>query len=97
MKQFFARFDTKREDIALVIKVANDKTILILQQHQKSVKGHNMHKADGPDGVPGHVLKVCMDQLIAVLTDLFDLSSHHTGVPYCLKSSKLIPIPKSLL
>ena len=40
----------------------------------KIFKQVNIHKAAGPDGLSGRVLKACADQLASVFTDLFNLS-----------------------
>ena len=39
-----------------------------------TIKEVNIHKAAGPDRLPGHVLKACVDQLASVFTDIFNLS-----------------------
>ncbi|CDR00746.1 unnamed protein product [Oncorhynchus mykiss] len=40
----------------------------------KTFKQVNIHKAAGPDGLPGRVLRACADQLAGVFTDIFNLS-----------------------
>ena len=40
----------------------------------KTFKQVYIHKAAGPDGLPGHVLRACADQLASVFTDIFSLS-----------------------
>ena len=49
----------------------------------KTFKQVNIHKAAGPDGSPGRVLRACADQLASVFTDIFNLSlsesvDHHS-------------------
>ena len=39
----------------------------------KAFKQVNIHKAAGPDQLPGQVLKACADQLASVFTDIFNL------------------------
>jgi hypothetical protein len=39
----------------------------------KTFKQVNIHKAAGPYGLPGRVLKVCTDQLASFFTDIFNL------------------------
>ena len=41
----------------------------------------NIHKALGPDGLPGLVLKACVDQLTSVFTDIFNLSLTKSVIP----------------
>ena len=40
----------------------------------KTFKQVKIHKAAGPDGLPGRVLRACADQLAGVFTDIFNLS-----------------------
>ncbi len=54
----------------------------------------NPHKAAGPDGVPGRVLRNCAGQLTGVLTHIVNLSLSSFIVPVCFKTSTIIPIPK---
>ena len=53
------------------------------------------HKAAGPDGIPGRVLRACAGELAGVLTDLFNLSLARAVVPACFKSTTIVPVPKS--
>ncbi len=45
----------------------------------------NIHKAVGPDGIPGRVLRACAFQLAGVFTDIFNLSLSLSVVPSCFK------------
>ena len=40
----------------------------------KTFKQVNIHKAAGPDGLQGHVLRACADQLAGAFTDIFNMS-----------------------
>ncbi len=60
----------------------------------RSFKRVNIHKAVGPDGIPGHVLRACAFQLAGVFTDIFNLSLSLSVVPLCFKKSTIVPIPK---
>ncbi len=60
----------------------------------RSFKRVNIHKAVGPDGIPGHVLRACAFQLAGVFTDIFNLSLSLSVVPSCFKKSTIVPIPK---
>ncbi len=59
-----------------------------------SFKRVNIHKAVGPDGIPGRVLRACAFQLAGVFTDIFNLSLSLSVVPLCFKKSTIVPIPK---
>ncbi|KAI4873658.1 hypothetical protein NFI96_009826 [Prochilodus magdalenae] len=54
-----------------------------------------IHKAAGPDGIPGRVLRACSAELAGVLTDIFNLSLACAVVPSCFKTTSIIPIPKN--
>ena len=43
----------------------------------------------------GKVLCACADQLVGVLTRLFNLSLSQATIPRCLKSATIIPVPKT--
>ncbi len=60
----------------------------------RSFRRVNIHKAVGPDGIPGRVLRACAFQLAGVFTDIFNLSLSLSEVPLCLKKSTIVPIPK---
>ncbi len=60
----------------------------------RSFKRVNIHKAVGPDGIPGRVLRACAFQLAGVFTDIFNLSLSLSVVPLCFKKSTIVPIPK---
>ena len=60
----------------------------------KTFKQVNIHKAAGPDGLPGRVLKACADQLASVFTDIFNLSLTESVIPTSFKQTTKIPVPK---
>ncbi|KAK3554523.1 hypothetical protein QTP70_024429 [Hemibagrus guttatus] len=62
----------------------------------KSILSGFLRKAVGSDGIPGHVLKDCTDQLAGVFTKIFNQSLSKSNVTPCLKSSTIIPLPKKL-
>ena len=54
----------------------------------------NEHKAPGPDGIPGRLLKTCADELAETFTILFQ-SSLDTGIiPQDWKKAHIVPIYK---
>ena len=61
----------------------------------KSFRQVNIHKAAGPDGLPGCVLKACADQLASVFTDIFNLSLSESVIPTCFKQTNIVPVPKN--
>jgi len=54
----------------------------------------NVHKAPGPDNIPGCVLKACAPDLAGVFTDIFNLSLSPSVVPNSFKGATIIPVPK---
>ncbi len=48
----------------------------------RSFKRVNIHKAMGPDGIPGRVLKACAFQLAGVFRDIFNLSLSRSVVSH---------------
>ena len=67
---------------------------LLVADVSKTFKQVNIHKAAGPDGSPGHVLKACIDQLASVFTDIFNLSLTESVLPTCLKHTTIVLVPK---
>ena len=53
----------------------------------------NIHKAEGPDGLPGGVFKACVDQLSSVFTDIFNLSLTESVIPTCFKQTTIVLVP----
>ena len=61
----------------------------------KTFKQVNIHKAAGPDGLPGRVLRACADQLGGVFTDIFNMSLIESVIPTCFKQTTIVPFPKN--
>lgn len=68
--------------------------ILTAKDVEQALQSVNSRKANGPDGVPGKVLKACAPQLAQIFTVIFNLSLTQASVPRCLKTATIIPIPK---
>ena len=62
---------------------------------RKTFKQVNIHKAAGPDALPGRVLQACADPLAGVLTDIFNMSLIESVIPTCFKQTNIVPVPKS--
>ena len=67
---------------------------LLVADVSKTFRQVNIHKAAGPDGLPGRVLKACADQLGSVFTDIFNLSLTESVIPTCFKQTTIAPVPK---
>jgi hypothetical protein len=61
----------------------------------KTFKQVNIHKAAGPDGLPGRVWRACADQLASLFTDIFNLSLPESVIPTCFKQPTIGPVPKN--
>uniref|UniRef100_A0A4W5L0P8 Reverse transcriptase domain-containing protein n=1 Tax=Hucho hucho TaxID=62062 RepID=A0A4W5L0P8_9TELE len=62
----------------------------------KTFKQVNIHKAVGPDGLPGRVLRACADQLTGVFIDIFNMSLIESVIPTCFKQTTIVPVPKNM-
>ena len=47
----------------------------------KTFKQVNIHKAAGPDGLPGRVLRASADQLAGVFTGIFNMALIESVIP----------------
>eukprot|EP00061_Rhincodon_typus_P004230 g22068.t1 len=56
--------------------------------------GVNPRIAMGPGNVPSQALRFCVDQLVEVFTDIFNLSLLQAKVSTCFKKTTIIPKPK---
>jgi len=55
-----------------------------------------MSKAAGPDNIPGSVLRTRANQLVDVVTDIFNISLSQEIVPTCFKTIvTIVPVPKT--
>jgi hypothetical protein len=56
-------------------------TLSVAVDVSKTFKQVNIHKAAGPDGLPGRMLQACADQLAGVFTDIFNMSLIESVIP----------------
>lgn len=57
----------------------------------------NTPKAASPDSVSRRVLRDCTAELGEVFSDIFNLSLLQSTVPTCLKTSTIVPVPKTTI
>ncbi len=62
---------------------------------RRELRRVNVRKAAGPDGITGHVLRSCADQLAGLFTSIFNESLATSVVPTSSKKSVIIPVPKN--
>ena len=96
---FYARFDTvNHSDACENICQSLDLDTSSVEITDKDVitcfKRVNAHKAPGPDGFHGRILKTCSDQLGPVFAKLFRILLSLHVVPSSWKMSNIIPVPK---
>ena len=82
LNAFYARFEASNTEACTRAPAVLDDCVITLSvaDVNKTFKQVNIHKATGPDGLPGCVLKACADQLSSVFTDIFNLSLTHNCV-----------------
>uniref|UniRef100_A0A669BIH3 Reverse transcriptase domain-containing protein n=1 Tax=Oreochromis niloticus TaxID=8128 RepID=A0A669BIH3_ORENI len=97
LNNFYARFERGNPTTTTKADVTSDHQPLTLSPTDVGavLSRINVHKAAGPDGIPGRVLRACSGELAGVLTDIFNLSLAHAVVPACFKSTSIVPIPKN--
>jgi hypothetical protein len=90
-----AHFSASNTEACMKAPAVLDNCVITLSVTHVSTtfKQVNIHKAAGPDGLPGWVLKACSDQLVSVFTDIFDLSLTEYVVPTCFKKTTIVPVP----
>lgn len=62
--------------------------------HQSSSLTSTDVQAAGPDGIPGCVLRACVEQLTGVFKDIFNLSLALASVLACFKSTSIVAVLK---
>ncbi len=75
---------------------SDDNAITVLEDKVwRELKRVNVRKAAGPDGITGHVLRPCADQIAGLFTSIFNDSFTTSVVPTSFKKSVIIPVPKN--
>ena len=96
LNAFYARFEASNTEACMRAPAVPDDCVIPLSvaDVSKTFKQVNIHKAVGPDGLPGRVLRACADQLASVFTDIFNLSLTESVIPTCFKQTTIVPVPK---
>ena len=74
IKQAKRCFEASNTETCMRAPTVPDDCDHTLRSRCKTFKQVNIHKAAGPDGLTGLVLRACTDQLASVFTDIFNLS-----------------------
>ena len=96
LNNFYARFEVSNTETCTRASAVPDNCVITLSAADvsKTFKQVNIHKAAGPDRLPGHVPRAGADQLASVFTDLFNLSLSESVIPTCFKQTTIVPVPK---
>ena len=65
------------------------------QESVQLIKGLDVSKANGPDGISARMLKATSESIAPSLTNLFNLSIAKGHFPKLWKAARVVPIPKS--
>ena len=97
LNHFYARFEASNTEACMRASTVPDNCVITLSiaNVSKTFKQVNIHKAAGPDGLPGRVLQACADQLADVFTDIFNMSLIKSVIPTCFKQTTIVPVPKN--
>eukprot|EP00061_Rhincodon_typus_P000820 g12846.t1 len=84
---FYARFEQNTIGVATPAPIAPDTPVpsVTASEIRSVFLRVNPRKVMGPDGVPGRAPRSCVDQLVEVFTDIFNLSLLQAEVPTCFK------------
>jgi hypothetical protein len=92
----YARFEARIPEACMIAPAVPDDCVITLSVADviKTYKQVDIHKAAGPDSLPGSVLKACADQLGSVFTDIFKLSLAESVIATCFKQTTIVPVHK---
>jgi hypothetical protein len=96
LNAFYACFEASNTEACMRAPAVPEDCVITLSvaDVSKTFKQVNIHKATGPDGLPGRVLRGFMDQLARVFTDIFNLSLTESVLPTCFKQNTIVHVPK---
>jgi hypothetical protein len=94
LNNFYASFEANNTEECMRASAVPDDCVIMLSiaNVSKTLKQVNIHKASGPDGLPG--LRACAHQLASV-TDIFNLSLTMSVMPTCFKQTTIVPVSKN--
>jgi hypothetical protein len=97
LNYFYARFEVSKTEACMRASAVPDDCVITLSvaDVSKTFKQVNIHKAAGPDGLPGCVLRAYADQLANVFTDIFNLSLNESVILTCFKQTTIVTVPKN--
>ncbi len=95
LNTFYACFDLSKESAVKSTPPPEDRPLSVSTADvRRTLMRVNISKAPGPDSIPGHVLRTCANQLVDVITDIFNISLSQQSVSTCIKTATIVPVPK---
>ena len=97
LNDFYARFEESNTETCIRASAVTDDCVIMLSvvDVSKTFQQVNILKAAGPEGLPGHVLRACADQLASVFTGIFNLSLTESVIPTYFKQTIIVPVPRN--
>ncbi len=100
LKTFYGRFECNGGSATLPISASgssrqgSDNHVITISEDEerRALKRVNIRKAARPDGITGHVLRSCADQLAGLYTSIFNESLATSVIPTSFKKSVIIPV-----
>ena len=95
----YAHFEVSNTEAYMRASAVSDDCVITLSvaNVSKTFKQVNIHKAEGPDGLTGRVLRACVEQLAGVFTDIFNMSLIESVIPTSFKQTTIVPVPKNTM
>jgi hypothetical protein len=96
LNAFYELFEESNTEACMRAPAVLDDCVrtLLVADVSKTFYQVNIHKAVGPDKLPGCALKACADQLASVFTDIFNLSLTESIIPTCFMQTTIDSVPK---
>ncbi len=96
LNTFYARLDLLNKESAAKSSPPLDDWPLSVStvDVRKTLPRVRMSKAAGPDDIHGRVLRTCANQLVDVITDIFNTSLSQESGPTCSKTATIVSTPK---
>ena len=97
LNYFYARLEANNTGTCMRAPAVTEDCVITLSvaNVNKTFKQVNIHKAAGPEGLKGPVLRACVYQLASVFTDIFNLSLSESVIPTCFKHTTIVFVSKN--
>ncbi len=94
LNTFYASFDfLNKESAAKSTPRPDDQPLSVSTADvRRTLLRVHMSKAPGPDNISDCVLRIRANQLVDVITDIFNISLSQEGVPTCFQTTTIVPV-----